>query len=110
MRFARVVLKNAPILLLDEADSMIEHETRRVVQEALDTLLIGSKTTILVARRASAMRRVDKILVVNGGQIVEQGTHDSLVAIQDGVYSKLTQPRFVKGVLPHFLGSTQVLA
>nr|GEV38438.1 ABC transporter B family member 19-like [Tanacetum cinerariifolium] len=104
---ARVVLKNAPILLLDEADSMIEHETRRVVQEALDTLLIGSKTTILVARRASAMRRVDKILVVNGGQIVEQGTHDSLVAIQDGVYSKLTQPRFVKGVLPHFLGSTQ---
>lgn len=106
---ARVVLKNAPILLLDEADSMIEDESRRVVQEALDTLLIGSKTTILVARRPSTMRRVDKILVVNGGQIVEQGTHDSLVAIQDGLYSKLTQPRFVKGVLPHFLGSNTVI-
>ncbi|XP_024965312.1 ABC transporter B family member 20-like [Cynara cardunculus var. scolymus] len=102
---ARVVLKNAPILLLDEADSTIEHESRRVVQEALDTLLIGGKTTILVARRASMMRRVDKILVVNGGQIVEQGTHDSLAAIKDGVYAKLTQPHFVKGLRPHFLGS-----
>ncbi|XP_076905662.1 ABC transporter B family member 20-like [Bidens hawaiensis] len=104
---ARVVLKNAPILLLDEADSGVEHESRRVVQEALDRLLIGSKTTILVARRESMMRRVDKILVVNGGQIVESGTHDSLVAIKDGVYAKLTQPRFVKGLRPHFLGFTR---
>ncbi|KAI3801449.1 hypothetical protein L1987_29554 [Smallanthus sonchifolius] len=104
---ARVVLKNAPILLLDEADSRIEHESRRVVQEALDTLLIGSKTTILVARRESMMRRVDKILVVNGGQIVESGTHDFLVANKNGVYAKLTQPRFVKGLQPHFLGSTR---
>nr|XP_043622692.1 ABC transporter B family member 6-like [Erigeron canadensis] len=104
---ARVVLKNAPILLLDEAEGTIEHESRRVVQEALDTLLIGSKTTILVARRASMMRRVDKILVVNGGQIVEQGTHDSLAAMKDGVYANLTQPRFVKGLRPHFLGSTR---
>ncbi|XP_071726673.1 ABC transporter B family member 20-like [Rutidosis leptorrhynchoides] len=104
---ARVVLKNAPILLLDEAESSIEPESRRVVQEALDTLLIGSKTTILVARKASMMRRVDKILVVNGGQIVEQGTHDSLVAMEDGVYAKLTQPHFVKGLKPHFLRSTR---
>ncbi|KAL8191652.1 hypothetical protein R6Q57_028383 [Mikania cordata] len=104
---ARVVLKNAPILLLDEADSRIEHESRRVVQEALDTLLIGSKTTILVARRESMMRRVDKVLVVNGGQIVESGTHDSLVANKNGVYAKLTQPRFVKGLRPHFLGSAR---
>ncbi|MFS7934679.1 putative Type I protein exporter [Helianthus anomalus] len=104
---ARVVLKNAPILLLDEADSRIEDESRRVVQEALDRLLIGSKTTILVARRESMMRRVDKILVVNGGQIVESGTHDSLVSNKDGVYAKLTQPRFVKGLRSHFLASTQ---
>ncbi|KAI3772402.1 hypothetical protein L6452_03587 [Arctium lappa] len=104
---ARVVLKNAPILLLDEADSTIEHESRRVVQEALDTLLIGGKTTILVARRASMMRRVDKILVVNGGQIVEQGTHDSLTAMKDGVYAKLTQSHFAKGLRPHFLASSR---
>ncbi|MFS7943030.1 putative ABC-type xenobiotic transporter [Helianthus anomalus] len=106
---ARVVLKNAPILLLDEADNRIEHESRRMVQEALDTLLIGSKTTIIVARRESMMRRVDKILVVNGGQIVEQGTHDSLAAMKDGVYAKLTPPRsrFVKGLRPRFLGSTR---
>lgn len=104
---ARVVLKNAPILLLDEADSRIEHESRRVVQEALDTLLIGSKTTILVARREAMMRRVDKILVVNGGQIVESGTHDALVAMKNGVYAKLTQPRFTKGLRPHFLGSAR---
>uniref|UniRef100_A0A251ULF2 Putative ATP-binding cassette subfamily C member 9 n=2 Tax=Helianthus annuus TaxID=4232 RepID=A0A251ULF2_HELAN len=104
---ARVVLKSTPILLLDEADSRIEDESRRVVQEALDRLLIGSKTTILVARRESMMRRVDKILVVNGGQIVESGTHDSLVSNKDGVYAKLTQPRFVKGLRPHFLASTQ---
>ncbi|KAJ9548197.1 hypothetical protein OSB04_020740 [Centaurea solstitialis] len=104
---ARVVLKNAPILLLDEADGTIEHESRRVVREALDTLLIGGKTTILVARRASMMRRVDKILVINGGQIVEQGTHDSLAAMKDSVYAKLTQPHFIKGLRPHFLGSTR---
>ncbi|KAL7588934.1 hypothetical protein Lser_V15G38449 [Lactuca serriola] len=104
---ARVVLKNAPILLLDEADGTIEHESRRVVQEALDTLLIGSKTTILVARRAAMMKRVDKILVVNGGQIVEQGTHDSLAAMKDGVYAKLTQPCFVTGLRPRFIGSTR---
>ncbi|CAI9297900.1 unnamed protein product [Lactuca saligna] len=104
---ARVVLKNAPILLLDEADGTIEHESRRVVQEALDTLLIGSKTTILVARRAAMMKRVDKILVVNGGQIVEQGTHDSLAAMKDGVYAKLTQPCFVTGLRPQFIGSTR---
>ncbi|KAL4570994.1 hypothetical protein LXL04_017744 [Taraxacum kok-saghyz] len=104
---ARVVLKNAPILLLDEADGTIEHESRRVVQEALDTLLIGSKTTILVARRAAMMKRVDKILVVNGGQIVEQGTHDSLSAMKDGVYAKLTQPYFLTGIRPRFIGSTR---
>ncbi|KAI3514196.1 hypothetical protein L1887_12515 [Cichorium endivia] len=104
---ARVVLKNAPILLLDEADGTIEHESRRVVQEALDTLMIGSKTTILVARRAAMMKRVDKILVMNGGQIVEQGTHDSLAAMKDGVYAKLTQPSFLRGFQPQVLGSTR---
>ncbi|KAJ1435513.1 P-loop containing nucleoside triphosphate hydrolase [Sesbania bispinosa] len=80
---ARVVLKNAPILLLDEASSSIESESSRVVQEALDTLIMGNKTTILIAHRAAMMRHVDNIVVLNGGRIVEEGSHDSLVAKND---------------------------
>ncbi|KAK3163152.1 hypothetical protein QOZ80_1BG0098280 [Eleusine coracana subsp. coracana] len=93
---ARVVLKNAPILLLDEASSAIESESSRVVQEALDTLIMGNKTTILIAHRAAMMKHVDNIVVLNGGRIVEQGTHDSLVQM-NGLYVKLMQPHFTKG-------------
>ncbi|KAL5800072.1 hypothetical protein ACOSQ4_032956 [Xanthoceras sorbifolium] len=95
---ARVVLKNAPILLLDEASSSIESESSRVVQEALDTLIMGNKTTILIAHRAAMMRHVDNIVVLNGGRIVEEGTHDSLVA-KNGLYVRLMQPHFGKGGL-----------
>jgi ATP-binding cassette subfamily B (MDR/TAP) protein 1 len=93
---ARVVLKNAPILLLDEASSAIESESSRVVQEALDTLIMGNKTTVLIAHRAAMMKHVDNIVVLNGGKIVEQGTHDSLVQ-KNGLYVKLMQPHFTKG-------------
>ncbi|XP_042476265.1 ABC transporter B family member 20-like [Macadamia integrifolia] len=97
---ARVVLKNAPILLLDEASSSIESESSRVVQEALDTLIMGNKTTILIAHRAAMMRHVDNIVVLNCGRIVEQGTHDSLVAT-NGLYVRLMQPHFGKGLRQH---------
>lgn len=99
---ARVVLKNAPILLLDEASSAIESESSRVVQEALDTLILGNKTTILIAHRAAMMRHVDSIVVLNGGKIVEQGTHDSLVQM-NGLYVRLMQPHFSKGLRQHRL-------
>ncbi|XP_043700621.1 ABC transporter B family member 20-like [Telopea speciosissima] len=99
---ARVVLKNAPILLLDEASSSIESESSRVVQEALDTLIMGNKTTILIAHRAAMMRHVDNIVVLNCGRIVEQGTHDSLVAA-NGLYVRLMQPHFGKGLRQHRL-------
>ncbi|MQL80663.1 hypothetical protein Taro_013125 [Colocasia esculenta] len=99
---ARVVLKNAPILLLDEASSAIESESSRVVQEALDTLIMGNKTTILIAHRAAMMRHVDNIVVLNGGRIVEQGTHDSLVQL-NGLYMRLMQPHFAKGLRQHRL-------
>ncbi|XP_058099065.1 ABC transporter B family member 20-like isoform X2 [Magnolia sinica] len=99
---ARVVLKNAPILLLDEASSAIESESSRVVQEALDTLIMGNKTTILIAHRAAMMRHVDNIVVLNGGRIVEQGTHDSLLAM-NGLYVRLMQPHFPKGFRQHRL-------
>ncbi|GLT88988.1 hypothetical protein SLE2022_069930 [Rubroshorea leprosula] len=97
---ARVVLKNAPILLLDEASSSIESESSRVVQEALDTLIMGNKTTILIAHRAAMMRHVDNIVVLNGGRIVEEGTHDALVA-KNGLYVRLMQPHFAKGLRQH---------
>ncbi|KAF5799939.1 putative Type I protein exporter [Helianthus annuus] len=99
---ARVVLKNAPILLLDEASSSIESESSRVVQEALDTLVIGNKTTVLIAHRASMMRHVDNIVVLNGGRIVEDGNHDSLMA-KNGLYVRLMQPHFGKGIRQHRL-------
>ncbi|KAL9226093.1 hypothetical protein vseg_001943 [Gypsophila vaccaria] len=99
---ARVVLKNAPILLLDEASSAIESESSRVVQEALDTLIMGNKTTILIAHRAAMMRHVDNIVVLNGGRIVEEGTHDTLAA-KNGLYVRLMQPHFAKGLRQHRL-------
>ncbi|XP_014497738.1 ABC transporter B family member 20 [Vigna radiata var. radiata] len=99
---ARVVLKNAPILLLDEASSSIESESSRVVQEALDTLIMGNKTTILIAHRAAMMRHVDNIVVLNGGRIVEEGSHDSLVA-KNGLYVRLMQPHFGKTLRQHRL-------
>ncbi|GMG99353.1 hypothetical protein Nepgr_001193 [Nepenthes gracilis] len=99
---ARVVLKNAPILLLDEASSAIESESSRVVQEALDTLILGNKTTILIAHRVAMMRNVDNIVVLNGGRIVEDGTHDSLVA-KNGLYVRLMQPHLAKGLRQHRL-------
>lgn len=97
---ARVVLKNAPILLLDEASSSIESESSRVVQEALDTLIMGNKTTILIAHRVAMMRHVDNIVVLNGGRIVEEGTHDSLMG-KNGLYVRLMQPHFGKGLRQH---------
>ncbi|CAA6654896.1 unnamed protein product [Spirodela intermedia] len=97
---ARVVLKNAPILLIDEASSAIESESSRVVQEALDTLIMGNKTTVLVAHRAAMMKHVDHIVVLNGGRILEQGTHDALLQM-NGLYTRLMQPHFVKGLGPH---------
>ncbi|XP_061999690.1 ABC transporter B family member 20 isoform X2 [Rosa rugosa] len=99
---ARVVLKNAPILLLDEASSSIESESSRVVQEALDTLIMGNKTTILIAHRAAMMRHVDNIVVLNGGRIVEEGSHDSLMS-KNGLYVRLMHPHFGKGMRQHRL-------
>ncbi|XP_062206327.1 ABC transporter B family member 20-like [Phragmites australis] len=96
---AHVVLKNAPIfccLMKPQASSAIESESSRVVQEALDTLIMGNKTTILIAQTAAMMKHLDNIVVLNGGRIVEQGTHDSLVQM-NGLYVKLMQPHFTKG-------------
>jgi subfamily B ATP-binding cassette protein MsbA len=84
---ARAMLKNAPILILDEATSALDSESERLVQEALEHLM-ENRTTLVIAHRLSTVRRADRIVVVVRGQIVEQGTHDELLAL-GREYSKL---------------------
>jgi ABC-type multidrug transport system fused ATPase/permease subunit len=84
---ARAFLKNAPILILDEPTSSIDSKTEAVILDALERLMIG-RTTFLVAHRLSTLRGVSKILVLSHGRLVEQGTHQQLLA-QDGLYRQL---------------------
>ncbi|CAK4515762.1 unnamed protein product [Aphanomyces euteiches] len=86
---ARAIMKNPSILLLDEATSALDSESEKVVQEALDKLLVAKgRTTIVIAHRLSTIRNADKICVVSGGRIVEQGTHDQLMKL-NGIYTRL---------------------
>ncbi len=86
---ARAILKDPPLLILDEATSALDAEAERVVQEALDRLM-ENRTTFVIAHRLSTIIRADKILVLDGGRLVEQGTHAELLA-RRGVYSRLYQ-------------------
>ena len=93
---ARAILKNAPILILDEATSSLDSESEVYVQRALENLMEG-RTTIVIAHRLSTIRRADKIVVMSEGRVCEVGTHDALIARQ-GVYWKLHSLQFPEEV------------
>lgn len=85
---ARAILRNAPILVLDEATSSLDSESESFIQDALKTLMRG-KTTIVIAHRLSTIREMDRIVVIEDGKIIEQGKHEELVKAQQGIYQKL---------------------
>ncbi|QJX47696.1 ATP-binding cassette domain-containing protein [Hymenobacter taeanensis] len=90
---ARAILKNPAILILDEATSALDSESEKLVQSAMDELM-QDRTSIIIAHRLSTIRKVDKILVIDGGRIVEQGSHDELAHNDNGIYSKLLKLQF----------------
>ena len=87
LAIARAILRNSPILILDEATSSLDTESEMLVQDALSTLMLN-RTSLVIAHRLSTVRRADTILVLDGGRIVERGSHDELLARGD-VYAKL---------------------
>ena len=92
---ARAILKDAPILLLDEATSALDAESERLVQDALDRLM-QDRTTVVIAHRLATVLKADRILVLDGGRIVEEGAHGELVR-QGGVYARLAKLQFDSG-------------
>ncbi|MGZ5848993.1 MAG: ABC transporter transmembrane domain-containing protein [Methyloceanibacter sp.] len=89
---ARAVLRNAPILLLDEATSALDSESETLVQRALDRVMEG-RTTLVIAHRLATVTRADRILVLDEGRLVEEGTHQTLIA-HGGIYARLAELQF----------------
>ena len=90
---ARALLKNPRILILDEATSSLDSESERLVQDALEKLMVG-RTSIVIAHRLSTIRKADQILVIDNGKIVEKGTHEELIGLENGIYRNLSQLQF----------------
>ena len=93
LTIARGMLENAPFLILDEATSNVDTRTEELVQKAMDKLTEG-RTSFIIAHRLSTIKNADLILVMDNGNIVEQGTHDELMKKKDGFYAKLYNSQF----------------
>ena len=91
---ARAILKNAPILILDEATSSLDTESERLVQDAIVNLM-QDRTSLVIAHRLSTISNADEIIVLQQGSIIERGTHDSLIS-QNGFYKKLVEMQEIK--------------
>jgi len=89
---ARAMLKNAPLLLLDEATSALDAESERMVQAALESAM-RDRTTLVIAHRLATVQQADRIVVIDQGRLVEQGTHEQLVAA-NGLYARLAALQF----------------
>lgn len=87
---ARAVLKDPAILILDEATSALDSESEKLVQEALDKLMVG-RTSIVIAHRLSTIRKADKIIVIDNGKVIESGKHEVLMKMENGIYANLMQ-------------------
>ena len=90
---ARAFLKDAPIIILDEATSALDNKAEAIVQKAIENLM-QNKTVFVIAHRLSTIRNADMIAVINDGRIVEQGTHEQLLQIENGEYKQLYEMQF----------------
>ncbi|MBB4231808.1 ABC transporter ATP-binding protein [Rhizobium mongolense] len=93
LSIARALVRNAPILLLDEATSALDNESEAAVQRALDEAMTG-RTVVVIAHRLSTVVRADKIVVMQQGRVVEEGNHETLAKLDDGLYARLSQLGF----------------
>jgi subfamily B ATP-binding cassette protein MsbA len=92
LAIARAIYKNAPILILDEATSALDSESERQVQDALERLMAG-RTTLVIAHRLSTIEHADRIVVLEHGKVIENGSHEDLIK-QDGLYANLHRIQF----------------
>ena len=108
MAIARVILEDPPILILDEATSALDTESERVVQRALEALM-QRRTTIAIAHRLSTIRNADVIFAIDGGRVIEHGTHDELLSA-GGLYARLYEEQFGNGVVEAHCSDGVILA